>query len=408
VVRQIAGPLQIGCAPKENTTAWYQRFTEFANIFLDNWAACYQNSAKYVNIKDYIDNFGFIGSQANMKEMQSMVNMDEAQQKVEQLIASGDSAAAVKLLYEMIIQNAREKKFPDAERLRQRLMDVDPMALNEIINSAEIIEEEKTQALDSVHLETWSRLYGTLSTEEKNALYFAMKEATMESNRPVYVQGKMNSNLYFINSGELKEIYKQPEGEVLLNTLSSGDIAGQDNFFSNSVCTTSLVADSRSKLNYLERNVLDGWKKDFPNLEHQLQTFCSGFQGPTELLKQKQMDRRSLKRVKISGVGQITLLNKAGVPMAKTFKGELSDISAGGLSFEVRISKEDTARLLLGRRINVKYSFSQSTPAIIVDQDGIVVGVYPYPFEDYSIHVKFDQEMDKAAIGSIMRYSSHK
>ena len=120
------------------------------------------------------------------------------------------------------------------------------------------------------------------------------------------------------------------------------------------------------------------------------------------------MDRRSLKRVKVSGIGQINILNKAGVPMAKTFKGELTDIQVGGLSFEVRITKEETARLLLGRRINVKYSFAQSIPAVNVDQNGIVVGVYAFPFEDYSIHVKFDNMLDKTVIGTIMRYSADK
>ena len=335
-----------------------------------------------------------------------MTNMNESEKKVEQLIAEGDGDAAVKLLYEMIIRCAREKNFEQAEKLRERLLEVDPMALNEIISSAEIIEEEKTQSLDSIHMEIWSKLYDVLSTEEKNALFFALKETSLDSNQPVFVQGNMNSNLYFINSGELKEIYKQKEGVVLLNSLGSGQIAGQDNFFSNSVCTTSLVTATRVKMNYLEKDALAGWKKDFPNLEHQLETFCKGFPGPTELLKQKKMDRRALKRVKISGIGQINILNKAGVPMAKSFKGELTDISVGGLSFEVRISKAETARLLLGRRINVKYGFSQSIPAINIDQNGIIVGVYAYPFEDYSIHVKFDKMLDKTVIGTMMRYSA--
>jgi hypothetical protein len=71
-------------------------------------------------------------------------------------------------------------------------------------------------------------------------------------------------------------------------------------------------------LNYLAKDALAGWKKEFPNLEHLLETFCKGFTGPTELLKQKKMDRRSLKRVKISGIGQVNILNKSGVPMAKS------------------------------------------------------------------------------------------
>ena len=82
----------------------------------------------------------------------------------------------------------------------------------------------------------------------------------------------------------------------MLNTLGSGQIAGQDNFFSNSVCTTSLVTTTRVKMNYLEKNAMAAWEKDFPNLEHQLETFCKGFPGPTELLKQKKMVTDYLQR----------------------------------------------------------------------------------------------------------------
>ena len=101
-----------------------------------------------------------------------MISMSDSEKKVEQLIANDDTDVAVKMLYEMIIQCARAKKFPEAEKFRERILEVDPMALNEIISSAEIIEEEKTQALDSIHLEIWSNLYDKLSTEEKNALFF--------------------------------------------------------------------------------------------------------------------------------------------------------------------------------------------------------------------------------------------
>ena len=120
------------------------------------------------------------------------------------------------------------------------------------------------------------------------------------------------------------------------------------------------------------------------------------------------MDRRTQKRVKISGIGIINLLDRAGQPIAKSFKGELNDISVGGLAFEIRISKENTARLLLGRRLNIEFSFTQSVPNIKINQNGLIVGVYPYPFEDYSIHVKFEKMLDRSVIASIQRYSPGK
>ena len=91
-----------------------------------------------------------------------MININESEQLVEQNIAKGDIGAAVKLLYEMIVQCAKEKKFSKAEQLREWMLEVDPMALDEIINSAEIIEAEKSQSLDPIHMEIWSSFYNIL------------------------------------------------------------------------------------------------------------------------------------------------------------------------------------------------------------------------------------------------------
>ena len=332
-----------------------------------------------------------------------MINIDESEKLVEQHIAKGDSDAAVKLLYKMIVQCAEEKNFTKAEQFRERMLEVDPMALNEIISSAEIIEESKSQSLDPIHMQIWSSLYDKLNTEEKNELFYSMKGAALGINQPVFLQGKLNTNLYFINQGQLKVIYQDKSGDVLLNTLSPGQLAGQENFFSNTICTTSLITLSNVNLKYLEKDALLKWKKEFPNLEQKVSDFCAGFQNATALLQSKKMDRRALKRVKLSGKGLIKLLNRAGEPIGQSFKGDLADISVGGLSFEIRISKEETARLLLGRRINVAFNYSKSIPNIMIDQNGIIVGIYPYPFEDYSIHVKFEKLLDQSVIDTIQR-----
>ena len=167
------------------------------------------------------------------------------------------------------------------------------------------------------------------------------------------------------------------------------------------MCTTSLITLSNVNLKYLPKDALLKWKKEIPTLEKKLSEFCVGFPNATALLKSKKMDRRAIKRVKISGKGLFKLLNRAGEPIGKTFKGELADISVGGLSFEIRISKEDTARLLLGRRISIAFSNRKRIPPVSIEQNGIIVGVYPFPFEDYSIHVKFDKMLDPSTINAI-------
>jgi hypothetical protein len=102
-------------------------------------------------------------------------------------MAGGDTTATVESLFKMIVKCAREKDFKKAEQLRERMLEVDPMALDEIISSAEIIEEEKSQALDPIHMQIWSKLYEMLDTEEKNELYFAMQDAVLEINQPVFL-----------------------------------------------------------------------------------------------------------------------------------------------------------------------------------------------------------------------------
>lgn len=330
-----------------------------------------------------------------------MINNDESEKMVSQHMTNGDTNAAVKLLFKMIVQSAKEKNFIKAEQLRERMLEVDPMALDEIISSAEIIEEGKSQSLDPIHMQIWSKLYDRLDTEEKNELFYSMQDSILGVNKTVFSQGGLDTNLYFINQGQLKMIYQDKAGDVLLYTLGPGQLAGQENFFSNTVCTTSLISLSNVNIKYLTKDALLKWKKELPTLEQKLSDFCAGFPNATALLKSKKMDRRTLKRVKLSGKGQIQLLNRSGEPIGKSFKGELSDISVGGLSFEIRISKEETARLLLGRRISIAFSVSKRIPSQMIDRSGMIVGVYPFPFEDYSIHVKFDKMLDQSAINAV-------
>ena len=75
---------------------------------------------------------------------------------------SDNKAERVQKLYTDIQVAAKEKNFQHAEALRERLMQVDSMALPEIIGSAEIIEQEKAAGMDSEHLAVWDSLYSTV------------------------------------------------------------------------------------------------------------------------------------------------------------------------------------------------------------------------------------------------------
>lgn len=324
-----------------------------------------------------------------------MVDLSKQEELVDQYVKQDNKESAVKLLFDLIVIYAKKKDFAKAEVLREKLYEVDLMALSEIAKSGEIIDEEKSESIDQDHLVIWSKLYDTLTGEQANALYYAMKEVTYDVEETIFKQGERNSNLYFINQGQLKLVYSEGGREVLLKTLGTGHIAGEDTFFFESVCTTSMITLSRVKLNFLEKDALSKWGDEFPGLESRLNDYCLKLKSVRDLLKAQNLDRRSQKRVKISGKGVIQLLGASGKPLGRAFKGELSDISVGGLSYTIRISKKETVRLLLGRKMNIKFALPVEGSKQKIDKNGTAIGVRSHPLHDYSIHIKFDKLLDE-------------
>ena len=171
-----------------------------------------------------------------MEERAFMQDPIDEEKLLEKYLQENDKQSAIELLFDLIAKNATAKNFSKAEQLREKLFEVDPMALDRIVKSAEIIETEKIAAIDPVHRDIWSHLYKRLTNEEKIAFYYGMKKANYEAEQIVFRQGEMNSNLYFIDAGRLKMFYHKDKHGILLKTIGPGDVAGEDTFFSNSTC----------------------------------------------------------------------------------------------------------------------------------------------------------------------------
>ncbi|MBS3757698.1 MAG: cyclic nucleotide-binding domain-containing protein [Desulfobacterales bacterium] len=333
-----------------------------------------------------------------------MPSTDRLQQEamVDDYVAKNDKDSAVKLLYNLVAEYAKEKNFEKAEALHNKLYEVDPMALTEIVRSSEIIEAEKSETLDPKHLELWHDLFSSLSTAEANALYYSMKSDTFESGETIMEQGRIGNRLYFILKGEINALYNRENTEVLFKTLSAGDIIGQSPFFSSTVCTVTMNASGRAAVSYLENSVLKQWKNDVPTLETKLYDYCIRRDKVKQGLESKKMDRRSDERVNLSGRISFQLLDKSDNPIAKAYKGEISDISAGGLSFMVKSSKEQTLRMLLGRRILVSFEIPvKSGPPRTVNEKMTIIAIQSMVFDDYSIHVKYEDRKTKPFIDEI-------
>ena len=321
---------------------------------------------------------------------------------IDQSISKNDTEVACKLLFDLIVEYAKEKNFEKAESLHEKLYETDPMALLEIVRSGEIIEEEKSESVDREHLEIWSILYDSLSTSEGNALYYSMKSKMFQAGEPIMEQGKLNNRLYFINKGEVKALFNQGGKENLIKLLEVGDILGQEPFFSATVCTVSMIALSSVKATYLEVDVLKKWKNEVPALESKLYDYCIKNNLIKKELEGKSIDRRSDKRVNLSGSVMFQLLDKKEKPMGKGYKGDLSDLSAGGLSFIIKSSKKETIRMLLGRRLKIRFKLPMKHHAYHnIEQLMTVIAAQPQVFDDYSIHLRCDTKWAQRMIEAI-------
>ena len=327
-------------------------------------------------------------------------DLSKQERLVDKYVQEKNSEAAVQLLFDLIVRYARKRDFVKAESLRERLSEVDSMALSEIVRAGEIIQEAQNRAIDRRHLQIWADLYSRLTTEERNALYFSLKEETYGPDQFVFKQGQHNSKLYFVGEGNLSLIYHQAGSLVLLRAMKTGDIAGEDTCFSNTVCTTSLTTLTPSIMYALDRAALARIGKLAPALESKLCHYCEGLERIHDLLGKKGLDRRNQDRARLAGRGVLQLLDASGRALGQAFKARLSDISPGGLSVFYRISRKETAQLLLGRQMNVKL-YDPVGRKKLLDGNGTVVAVRSQPFEAYSIHIKFGSALDKMKLEAI-------
>jgi len=109
------------------------------------------------------------------------------------------------------------------------------------------------------------------------------------------------------------------------------------------------------------------------------------------LLHKKSLDRRTQSRHDADGTVVAQLLDVSGNLAGRAVKADLANISNGGLSFTMHIPKPETARLLLGRKMNLQFMVPAHGDQQKMGKMGMVVGVRSHPFDEYTIHVKFEK-----------------
>ncbi len=87
-------------------------------------------------------------------------------------------------------------------------------------------------------------------------------------------------------------------------------------------------------------------------------------------------------------------------------KGDFADISCGGVSYLIRISMKENARVLLGQPIRV-FLPAGKTLGQYINADGSIVAVKAHLAmeSEYSVHVKFNKKLSLSEVKTIIRSS---
>jgi hypothetical protein len=325
----------------------------------------------------------------------------KTEEAVRKLLRQGDSKGAGKLLYEHALAAGRERDFVTAEMLRDRILEVDPMALAELVELGEWIEEQKTALIGDHHLEIWSNLYEEMTTEEFTALYQELRREEYRKGDLIVEAGESDVSLYFLNSGYISLNCIIGGNEHFLKRMGPGDVLGSEQFFSASVWTVSLRALSHVEVQVLDHDAFTALTDIFPELGQKLLRYCDRYAKIPELLKMSGDDRREYPRFSLTLSTQNYLRDPYGTKGARQFCGELVDISRNGLAFAVRLSSRSSARLLLGRPI---VSVIQAGGESLVQCFGIVVGVRTQDavVMKFTVHVKLAKKIDDSVFKRIV------
>lgn len=328
---------------------------------------------------------------------------------IDQYIENDQSEKAMDLLYKLAIQSARNKDFVNAEAYRDRLYEVDSMALSRIIEVNEVIEAEKSRALTPDIRRMWEPFFQGLTSEEAGSFFFALKEQQIESDQLILEQGQPNDRLYLIHQGNLKVVYQDREKEVLIQRLGSGDIFGQDTFFSVNVCTASVKTLSAVRLSYLERKTLENLTNALEFLESNLKEVCSSRDSMFDIMQRRGVDRRSYRRINLHTKVTVQLLSpESKAVLRRPLTAELWDISKIGLSFYFKSKNRDAVRRLVGRTLGVSFSLLLGDKYKDINVTGVVQGVDSHPMEEYSVHLRLNRNFSDRAIQTIQSVAAQR
>lgn len=329
----------------------------------------------------------------------------EKERRIHELLDQGQTAPARELLLNLIGEMAHQNRLGRAEKLREWLIKLDPLALTDIIKAAELIEDEKPAPVDRLQQDVWEELSDSLSTEEFSALFHSLERRCLGNEETLVHKGDEQGELYFINSGRVKLYYRKKNRDMLLNLMRPGEILGAHVFFDASAWTFSASSLGQTNVAVLKLAQLQQWRESFPALEGKLKQFCGQDENTGQFFEPSDQGRREYIRIPLEPTAvTMILLNEQERSFGVELKGELLDLSEGGVSMVLRITRKDNARLMLGRSIQLYLPYGD-TGEKTINFHGRIVAVREKNVMnmEYSIHIEFFKELNEKQVEQVAR-----
>ncbi len=340
------------------------------------------------------------GSEGAAKEYLPVTNL-AVELEVYELLSQNRLTAAKSLFLDLISTMSYLQKFDQAEALCRRLVEIDALALDDIVHATEIVQEQKTLSVEQEQGMRWTDVYDFLTTEEFNCLYSVMEHVTYTPDEKIEVHGDQQQLLFFINRGRAKLFYQDRRGnEILLKTVGTGEILGADSFFKASAWTVNAASIGTVDAFVLRREALRKCSTTCPQLEAKLESFCQKL-GERDSLKVTSINRRIQNRYPVSSPLLMAMLDDDGKVTGTALKGQTVDVSTGGISFMIRIKK---IRHLLGRQVHISLPEGLPQCPLTSGVGGTVIAIYVQHTlkEGAAVHIQFDQPLLEAELAGMV------
>ena len=280
--------------------------------------------------------------------------------------------------------------FEAAERLRDKLIEIDPMAIGEAIKTAELIEKGMSATIDKDHLAIWPDLYDQLTIEERNCFFHSMKKYTLPEGKVLLKYGSLNNRLFFIEKGRVTiGLPEQGDKLKVFAQLGRGDILGEYTFATIALCSATAITKTEVQLRCLEGQKTESWEEKHPGLQSRILEYCHKYGRVDQILERKEQENHAHPRYPVQGRVKAILLDNSGQKMKATFNGELEEISRSGTSFSIQCNKKAIVKQLLTRSFSLAFAFGPKGKEISFSTAGRVVRVTSLLYNDYILHVGF-------------------